>query len=126
MLTAIDGVRAPIDPFSTKYWEPLAPPRPRTLMTAMEPPARRPLSLVRPAAAGSAAAAAVAAAKLVPDDLLGEFRSAIEGSDMTKAGLIEALKKRFPKVGKDSIRHTLDLVAERVGDKRDNKRWVLK
>jgi chromatin assembly factor 1 subunit A len=55
-----------------------------------------------------------------------DFKRAIDGSDMTKAGLIEQLKKAFPKVGKDNIKNTLELVAERVGEKRDDKRWVLK
>ena len=78
-------------------------------------------------ARGAAAPApAPADAKLVPDELLADFKLAIDGSDMTKAGLVEALKKVFPKVGKDNIRNTIDLVAERVGDKRSSKRWVLK
>ena len=33
--------------------------------------------------------------KFVPDDLLPAFKSAIEGSDMTKAGLVEVLKKQY-------------------------------
>jgi chromatin assembly factor 1 subunit A len=64
--------------------------------------------------------------KLVPLDQLEAFKRAIEGSDMTKAGLIEVLKKTFPKLGKDHIKNTIDLVAHRVGEKRDDKKWVLK
>ena len=64
--------------------------------------------------------------KLVPPEMLEDFKRAVVGSDMTKAGLIEHLKKTFPKIGKDHIRNSLDLVAHRVGDKRDDKRWVLK
>lgn len=64
--------------------------------------------------------------KYVPDDELEDFKKAIDGSDMTKAGLIEVLKKTFPKIPKDAIKNSLDLVAERVGNKRDEKRWILK
>ena len=101
----------------------------------MEPPRKPPTALNRTLPAAGAAAAAIAAAattvsgapkKLVPPEYMEEFKRAIDGSDMTKAGLIEVLKKAFPKIGKDNIKNTLDLVAERVGEKRDNKRWVLK
>jgi chromatin assembly factor 1 subunit A len=67
-----------------------------------------------------------ASKKLVPPEYMEDFKRSIDGSDMTKAGLIEQLKKAFPKVGKDNIKNTLELVAERVGEKRDDKRWVLK
>ncbi len=33
---------------------------------------------------------------------------------------------RFPKMPKDAIKETLDLVAERVGPKPSEKKWVLK
>jgi len=97
----------------------------------MEPP-RKPLTStnrILPAVAGSSAAPGkkdVTARKLVPPEFMEDFKRAIDGSDMTKAGLIEVLKKTFPKIGKDHIKNTLDLVADRVGEKRDDKRWVLK
>lgn len=62
---------------------------------------------------------------LVPAEDLDAFKRAVEGSDMTKAGLIEVLKKQFPKIGKESIKQTLTKVAARVGDRERDKRWVL-
>jgi chromatin assembly factor 1 subunit A len=63
--------------------------------------------------------------RLVPPECMDDFKHAINGSDMTKAGLIEVLKKAFPKIPKENIKNTLDLVAKRVGEKRDDKRWIL-
>ena len=63
--------------------------------------------------------------KLISPDLLPAFRQAVEGSDLTKAGLIEILKKQFPKVPKDVIKDTLGAVAQRSGVKEADKRWVL-
>lgn len=62
---------------------------------------------------------------LVPAEDLDAFKRAVEGSDMTKAGLVEVLKKQFPKIGKESIKQTLGKVAARVGDREKDKRWVL-
>ena len=45
---------------------------------------------------------------------------------MTKAGLVELLKKQFPKTSKDAIRETLGAVAVRVGNKEADKRWMLR
>ena len=64
--------------------------------------------------------------KMVPPEDLHAFKAAIDGSDMTKAGLIEVLKKTFPKIPKEAIKNTVGLVAERVGDSSRDKRWVLK
>ncbi|TGZ77180.1 hypothetical protein EX30DRAFT_398695 [Ascodesmis nigricans] len=131
-----DAVKGPIDPFSTAYWHPPAPQK-----TSMPPPPRQPLSIAShnnsspsstPSATASAlastslAAAASAGKKLVPPEEMENFRAAIDGSDMTKAGLIEVLKKAFPRITKEAIKNTLDLVAERVGDRLDDKRWVLR
>ncbi|KAF8536678.1 chromatin assembly factor 1 subunit A-domain-containing protein [Trichophaea hybrida] len=131
----IESITTPIDPFSTKYWEPQPPAepttRPKTFFTSMEPP-RKPLASTNRillAVAGTAATPGKKDAttkKLVPPEFMEDFKRAIDGSDMTKAGLIEVLKKTFPKIGKDHIKNTLDLVADRVGEKRDDKRWVLK
>ncbi|KAA8912417.1 chromatin assembly factor 1 subunit A-domain-containing protein [Sphaerosporella brunnea] len=123
----IDGVSGPIDPFSTKYWEPQSSAENKArnaIVTTMEPP-RKPLigmNRVLPTVVGATGASK----KLVPPEYMEDFKRAIDGSDMTKAGLIEQLKKAFPKVGKDNIKNTLELIAERVGEKRDDKRWVLK
>jgi chromatin assembly factor 1 subunit A len=62
--------------------------------------------------------------KLISPELLPAFKQAVEGSTDTKIGLIEILKKQFPKVAKDVIKDTLGAVAQRVGKKADDK-WVL-
>ncbi len=64
--------------------------------------------------------------RLIPPELLPSFKDAVVGSDLTKIGLVEMLKKQFPKQSKDVIRDTLDAVAERVGTKLAERRWVLK
>lgn len=64
--------------------------------------------------------------KLIPTEDLEAFKKAVDGSDMTKAGLVELLKKQFPKASKDSIRETLGKVAVRIGGKEADKRWVLR
>lgn len=63
--------------------------------------------------------------KIISPDLLPAFKQAVVGSDLTKAGLIEILKKQFPKVAKDVIKDTLGAVAQRSGAKEADKRWVL-
>jgi len=63
--------------------------------------------------------------KMVSSDLLPAFKQAISGSDLTKAGLVEVLKKQFPKVSKDTIKDTLSAVASREGLKEADKRWIL-
>lgn len=63
----------------------------------------------------------VSNAKLVPADIMEDFKKAVLGSDDTKTGLIENLKKRFPKATKEAIKQTLDVVAVRVG-----KQWQLR
>ncbi|KAL8933788.1 MAG: hypothetical protein Q9216_006211 [Gyalolechia sp. 2 TL-2023] len=64
--------------------------------------------------------------RMVTADILEEFKRAIEGSDLTKAGLIEVLKKQFPKQSKDAIRDTIGAVAERVGRREMDKKWVIR
>jgi chromatin assembly factor 1 subunit A len=63
--------------------------------------------------------------KRIPDDLLPAFKAAVEGSDLNKIGLVEILKKQFPKCSKDAIKGSLEVVAERRGAKEADKRWVL-
>ncbi|KAK2811480.1 hypothetical protein FQN50_002103 [Emmonsiellopsis sp. PD_5] len=60
-----------------------------------------------------------------PPDQVAEFKQVISGSNLTKAGLIEVLKKRFPKVSKDIIKDTLNCTAQRQGQKEADKKWVL-
>ncbi|KAL8898369.1 MAG: hypothetical protein Q9192_002123 [Flavoplaca navasiana] len=64
--------------------------------------------------------------KRVAVEVMEDFKRAVDGSDLTKAGLIEILKKQFPKQSKDAIKDTLGMIAERVGPKEKDKRWVVK
>lgn len=63
--------------------------------------------------------------RMVDASLLPAFKAEISGSDLTKIGMIEALKKKFPKVPKDAITNTLTDVAQRIGPSAAEKRWVL-
>ncbi|KAK8173490.1 chromatin assembly factor 1 subunit A-domain-containing protein [Phyllosticta citrichinensis] len=127
---------ASIDPFSTAYWESDPAPLPtvqiyRDGFGTMNPP-RLPLHPrpdgnmngfpAQPTATGNAPKPPK---RTVPPEVLAEFKAAIEGSDLTKLGLIEALKKQFPKIPKDAISNTLPIVAVRVGAKASEKRWAL-
>ena len=113
----------PIDPYSTSYWQP-ATPSPSssnhaTATATMAPPPRVPLHTlkgpnnmcslstslaasdanVKPQATTRATAATKgknqAPSKPISPELLEDFKRAIGGSDLTKAGLVEVLKKRF-------------------------------
>lgn len=53
------------------------------------------------------------------------FKQEIEGSNLSKVGLIEVLKKKFPGRSGAMIKSTLEIVAKRVGAKEADKRWVL-
>jgi chromatin assembly factor 1 subunit A len=104
----------PIDPFSTAYWR---APEPERLSdpTSMAPPPRLPLNpllgtntrlstdsgtglTLKPPTSGGTAAPAPqktkALAKPFPPELLDDFKREIEGSDLSKIGLVEVLKKR--------------------------------
>jgi chromatin assembly factor 1 subunit A len=50
----------------------------------------------------------------------------IKGNDLSQVGLIEVLHKDFPKNTKAAVKATLLYIAEHVGAKRADKRWVLK
>lgn len=133
-----------IDPFSTAYWAPepaqllaaakattkgsvpsgpMNPPRAplaqRTmngLLNALNAPATPPVGT---------AAKPVKAKRMIPTEQLPAFKAEVEGKDYTKLGMIEALKKAFPKLPKDAISNTLSVVAARVGPTEKEKRWVL-
>jgi chromatin assembly factor 1 subunit A len=63
--------------------------------------------------------------KLLPTDDLEKFKREVEGSDLSKVGLIEVLKKKFPGRTAPMIKNTLEAVAKRMGNKEADKRWVL-
>ncbi|KAL8990496.1 MAG: hypothetical protein Q9177_000868 [Variospora cf. flavescens] len=146
----LDTPKIPIDPYSTTYWQDppssSVPAPSRTSHPAMEPP-RIPLNtsnrtnvlLPTPALAVSGlkhppsnangppqSKASQGPKRMVAPDVLEDFKRAVEGSDLTKAGLVEVLKKQFPKQSKDAIKDTIGAVADRVGHKEKDKRWVLK
>lgn len=56
---------------------------------------------------------------------LPRFKEAISGSNLSKIGLVEVLKKSFPGRRAAAIKNTLERVARREGLKATDKRWVL-
>ncbi|EMD67341.1 hypothetical protein GGP41_007249 [Bipolaris sorokiniana] len=140
----LDPQMRSIDPFSTAYWAPdpaTAIPAPTTANKeaasngAMNPP-KAPLTqrtmnglfntLNGPQNTPSSTSGKSAKAKrMVPAEQLSAFKAEIEGKDLTKLGMIESLKKAFPKLPKDAISNTLSVVAARVGPTEKEKRWVL-
>ena len=54
-----------------------------------------------------------------------DFKREVEGSNLSKIGLIEVLKKKFPGRSGAAIKTTLEAVAKRVGSKEVDKRWVI-
>ena len=63
--------------------------------------------------------------KLIDVSLLPAFKDAVSGSSLTKLGLVEILKQKFPKCPKDAIKNTLEAIAARQGTKEADKKWVL-
>jgi len=140
-----DSTKFPIDPFSTKHWVDELRPKPAVKAessASMQPP-RQPLASLspnflagmKPDAATDSKAVSTSTQKkasgnnkplkIVEPEYMEDFKKAINGSDLTKAGLIEILKKQFPKCSKDAIKDTLGAVAERKGKKEADKRWHL-
>ncbi|KAF8456403.1 chromatin assembly factor 1 subunit A-domain-containing protein [Terfezia claveryi] len=132
----IEGVSGPIDPFSNHYW---LPPQKSTNSTSGasssvgNPILSTFLSSTLPAATTSLPHRPAvniitpqAPKKMILAEDLEAFKKAVHGSDMTKAGLVELLKKQFPKASKDAIRETLGKVAVRIGGKEVDKRWMLR
>ncbi|KAE8416385.1 chromatin assembly factor 1 subunit A-domain-containing protein [Aspergillus pseudocaelatus] len=130
--TISDAVSLPIDPFSTVYWQ-----KPKTSEPLQTSGAGRSSlhSFLGNPSSGSASTQDGSALPLLgpgksrrpfPPELLAEFKQVVDGSDLSKLGLIEILKKRFPKVSKDALKDTLNSMATRVGQKEAEKKWVCK
>ena len=112
----------PIDPYSTAYWPSPASAQNSTLVSSkstatMAPPHRIPLhtvnasntllpipqSLIDPStkpspitgSSTSTSKARKTPTKPLPPELLDDFKLAVQGSDLTKAGLVEVLKKQY-------------------------------
>lgn len=77
------------------------------------------------AAAAGSSSKATKSKQIIPADQLPAFKAEIDGQDLTKIAMIEALKKKFPKLGKQAIADTLSVVAKRVGTSQKEKVWVL-
>lgn len=110
--TVSDSIKLPIDPFSGAYWQ---KPRTETASTksrAMPIPSNQTLDSFRvhpgsdTSAVGSALPPAATKAKRpFPPELLPEFKQAVEGSDLSKIGLVEILKKKYVLAGLDIVPH---------------------
>ncbi|KAJ5573824.1 uncharacterized protein N7459_008251 [Penicillium hispanicum] len=132
--TISDAVRFPIDPFSTAYWQKPRAPEPPKGSTAQNPSNRtQTLDAFRvnngsdTPAVGSALPASLSKAKRpFPPELLEQFKQVVEASDLSKIGTVEILKKRFPKVSKETLKATLDQLAVRVGQKEADKKWIFR
>ncbi|MCJ1467019.1 hypothetical protein MMC07_005641 [Pseudocyphellaria aurata] len=146
-LTVLETFKLPIDPYSTVYWQTRSQisQAQSACHTTMDPP-RAPLTNISrsnnlrtiPSTAEALKAPfatteismppnpSKAPKRLIGPDAFDDFKKAVAGSDLTKTGLVEILKKQFPKQSKDAIKDTLGLIAERVGGREAEKRWVLK
>lgn len=132
-----------IDPFSTSYWTPepvltsdatKAVNKNSSKSGVMNPP-RAPLAqrtmngllntLNTPQNRSPSTASKTKAKRMIPPEHMTAFKAEIDGKDLTKIGMIESLKKAFPKIPKDAISNTLSVVAARVGPTEKEKRWVL-
>lgn len=99
METISDAVQFPIDPFSTAYWQ-----KPRTSDNTLGktiPHRPQTLDAFRVSAGGdglatgNALASTSKAKRPFPPELLDEFKQVVEGSDLSKIGVVEILKKRY-------------------------------
>ncbi|KAI5302538.1 Transcriptional regulatory protein sin3, partial [Ascosphaera pollenicola] len=125
-----DNIKLPIDPFSTAYWDTPAEVKQAQAdnKDVRKDITSQPLNPTRSTLTGPVFNISTATSKTkrtFPADQLAEFKQVIQGSNLTKAGLTEVLKKRFPKVSKDVIRDTLTAVAVRSGAREVDKKWVL-
>lgn len=136
-----DSQRFPIDPFSTKHWEDELKPKPALsradTIAVMQPPrlplgplTQNTLPVMRKEATtdgkpSSSSPHSNKIPRLIGQEFMSDFKKAVHGSDLTKTGLIEILKKQFPKCSKDAIKDTLEAVAVRVGKKQVDKKWQL-
>ena len=113
----IENPQLPIDPYSTSYWKPNIPTNvvnssSHVHGTLMEPP-RIPLNPINRQNTFLSSSVAMAgmkgpslnattslkppkgAKRLIPSELMEEFKKAVNGNELTKLGLIEVLKKQW-------------------------------
>ncbi|KAL4788471.1 chromatin assembly factor 1 subunit A-domain-containing protein [Aspergillus varians] len=131
--TILPSATFPIDPFSSSYWQ--KPKVPEQGQANSVGPRSTLHSFIGNPASQISGSLAMQNGNLVgtgkpkrafPVEQLAEFKTVVQGSDLTKTGLIEILKKRFPKISKGTLKDTLDSVATRVGQKEADKKWVCK
>ncbi|KAJ5831938.1 hypothetical protein N7474_000249 [Penicillium riverlandense] len=131
--TISETVKFPIKPHSDEYWQKPQPNNPGPAKGRVAPKSLGPQTL--PASWGPAGQATPTVGAVLPatvskakrpfpPEQLDEFKKTVEGNDLSKIGLVEILKKKFPKVSKDTLKATLDQVAVRVGQKEADKKWV--
>ncbi|KAI0998124.1 hypothetical protein K3495_g10068 [Podosphaera aphanis] len=65
--------------------------------------------------------------KLLAQEDIEQFKTAVAGSDLSKVGLIEVLKKKFPGRPAATIKATLEKIAKRgeKGQREVDKRWII-
>ena len=102
MESLLESESLSIDPFSSAYWYPEMANKTSVRSTlhaiAVTSSAHEITSSSRSMSAAAAAAAVPASSKvkrLLPAELMEAFKQVVEGSDLTKAGLVEILKKRY-------------------------------
>ena len=156
MLTNIDTKLKSIDPFSTEYWESSPktksmPPPSRSPLNNLNLPNAKVTksasvkSFFAPASASestlptsskavknpvkphkSKAACSDTAKVFVPDEYMPDFRAIVQGSHLSKVGLIETLKARFLDATHAVVTDTLNHIAYKTGGKkRGEQTWVL-
>lgn len=151
----LDPTMTSIDPFSTSYWAPtvISDTKPTNLNISSTKNQNQPgihnsapsktdgLLLLSETTDQSSTPSQVAlmprtknketlhqsSPKLIAPEDMEEFKTAVVGSDLSKIGLIEVLKKRFPGRSAATIKSTLELIARRgqKGQKEAEKRWTL-
>lgn len=63
--------------------------------------------------------------RLLAGQELVDFKQIVDGSDLTKQGLLAIAKKKLPKIPNAILSDTLGTVAVRIGAKEADKRWVI-
>ena len=59
--------------------------------------------------------------------MLEDFKQEIlANNNLSKVGLVEVLKTKFPKCSKDVLKDSVDVVAVRQGARLADKRWVIR
>ena len=137
VLICADTMDFPIDPFSSAYW-PDESHQPNTHLAAPVDPTRLPLLPRANIPTNGATPQATAdtpkpvkppkapkQVRLLAGQELEEFKQVVQGSDLTKQGLLAVVKKKLPKVPNAVLSDTLSTVAARVGAKEADKRWVI-